>query len=184
MSPIPAKRARRSIFLRSVAYFVLWMIMVGGDVADVVPGLGAAILAAWVSVLLMPPDPGSARVRPLGVLRLSLRFVWWSVVAGVDVARRAFSPSLPLKPGYVAYPVALPPSAARNLFMSVTSLMPGTLPAGTDESGALIYHCLDVDQPVIRELEEEEALLVDALGGTLGSAEVVVRDPRTPDASA
>lgn len=184
MSPIPAKRVRRAILLRGVAYFALWMIMVGGGVADVVPGLGAAILAAWVSVLLMPPDPGPARVRPLALLRLFLRFVWGSVVAGVDVARRAFSPSLPLKPGHVAYAVTLPPSAARNLFMAVTSLMPGTLPAGTDESGALIYHCLDVDQPVIRELEEEEALLIDALGGTLGSAQAVARDPRTPDASA
>ena len=184
MSPTPAKRARRAILLRGVAYLALWMIMVGGGVAEVVPGLGAAILAAWVSVLLMPPDPGPARVRLLASLRLFLRFVWGSVVAGVDVARRAFSPSLPLKSGYVVYPVTLPPSAARNLFMSVTSLMPGTLPAGTDESGALIYHCLDVDQPVIRELEEEEALLVDALGGTLGSAECIARDPRNPDASA
>jgi len=46
----------------------------------------------------------------------------------------------------------LPPGTSRNLFMSVTSLMPGTLPAGTDESGRLIYHCLDVEQPVLQEL--------------------------------
>ena len=32
------------------------------------------------------------------------------------------------------------------------------------------YHCLDVDQPVVRQLEQEEALLVEALGGALGSA--------------
>jgi multicomponent Na+:H+ antiporter subunit E len=76
---------------------------------------------------------------------------------------------MPLKLGYVVYPVALPPSAARNLFMAVTSLMPGTLPAGSDQSGALIYHCLDVDQPVAQQLKQEETLLVAALGGTLGS---------------
>ena len=58
----------------------------------------------------------------------------------------------------------MPPGTSRNLFTSVTSLMPGTLPAGTDESGRLIYHCLDVEQPVLQELGQEEAQLVAALG--------------------
>jgi multicomponent Na+:H+ antiporter subunit E len=172
MSQTSLSRPRRVILLRGLGYFVLWMIMAGGASTDVVPGIGAALLAAWASVSLMPPDPGSARVRPLALARLFLRFVWGSVVAGVDIARRAFSPAMPLKLGYVTYPVALPPSAARNLFMGVTSLMPGTLPAGTDESGALIYHCLDAAQPVTAQLQEEEARLVAALGGTLGSAAI------------
>jgi len=163
-------RSRRAILFRGLGYYVLWLIMTGGDLADVLPGIGAAALAAWASVLLLPPDPGTARVRPMALARLLIRFVWGSVVAGVDIARRAFSPGMPLKLGYVVYPVALPPSAARNLFMAVTSLMPGTLPAGSDESGALVYHCLDVDQPVTEQLQREEALLVAALGGTLGSA--------------
>ena len=170
MSQTSSHRSWRTILVRGLAYFVIWMIMVGGGLANVLPGIGAALLAAWASLRLMPPDPGNAHMRPLASLRLFVRFVWGSVVAGVDIARRAFSPSLPLKLGYVVYPVGLPPSAARNLFMSVTSLMPGTLPAGTDDSGGLIYHCLDVDQPVVRQLEQEEALLVEALGGALGSA--------------
>jgi multicomponent Na+:H+ antiporter subunit E len=170
MSQTSLRRLRRTILVRSLGYFVLWVIMAGGRAADVVPGIGAALLAAWASVLLMPPDPGSARVRPVALVALVLRFVWGSVVAGVDIARRAFSPAMPLKLGYVAYPVGLPPSAARNLFMAMTSLMPGTLPAGTDESGALLYHCLDIDQPVTDQLQQEEARLVAALGGTLGSA--------------
>jgi multicomponent Na+:H+ antiporter subunit E len=163
-------RSRRAIFFRGIGYFLAWMIMAGGDLADVLPGVGAAALAAWASLLLLPPDPGTARVRPVALARLFIRFVWGSVVAGVDIARRAFSPAMPLKLGYVVYPIALPPSAARNLFMAVTSLMPGTLPAGSDQSGALIYHCLDVDQPVAQQLQQEETLLVAALGGTLGSA--------------
>jgi multicomponent Na+:H+ antiporter subunit E len=46
----------------------------------------------------------------------------------------------------------------------VTSLLPGTLPCGTDESGGLIIHCLDASQPVAEQLAAEEALLVKALG--------------------
>jgi multicomponent Na+:H+ antiporter subunit E len=164
MSQAPRTRAWRAILVRGIAYFVVWMIMAGGQLADVAPGIVVAILATWVSLVLLPPDPGFSKVRPLALLRLALRFVWGSTVAGLDIARRAFSPSLPLKLGYLDYPVGLPPGTSRNLFTSVTSLMPGTLPAGTDESGRLIYHCLDVEQPVLEELAQEEAQFVAALG--------------------
>ncbi len=174
------KRSRRAIFVRGTAYFLLWMVMAGGDLADILPGIASAALAAWASLVLMPPDPGTARVRPLALARILARFVWGSIVAGFDVARRAFSPSLPLNLGYVSYPVGLPPSAARNLFMAVTSLMPGTLPTGSDESGALVYHCLDVDQPIIEQLGHEEALLVAALGGAMGSTVAGAGEPRIP----
>ena len=168
MSQAPRTRAWRAILVRGIAYFAVWMIMAGGQLADVAPGIVVAVLATWVSLELLPLDPGFADVRPLAVLRLALRFVWGSVVAGLDIARRAFSPSLPLNLGYLNYPVGLPPGTTRNLFTSVTSLMPGTLPAGTDESGRLIYHCLDVEQPVLQELAQEEAQLVAALGAPQG----------------
>ncbi len=171
MSQAPRSRAWRAILVRGIAYFVVWMIMAGGQLADVAPGIVVAVLATWVSMVLLPLDPGFAEVRPLAVLRLALRFVWGSIVAGLDIARRAFSPSLPLKPGYLNYPVGLPPGTSRNLFTSVTSLMPGTLPSGTDESGRLIYHCLDVEQPVLQELRQEEAQFVAALGAAAGGAD-------------
>ena len=164
MSRAPRTRAWRAILVRGIAYFVVWMIMAGGQLSDVVPGLAAAALATWISLVLLPLDPAFAQVRPLAVLRLAIRVVWGAVVAGLDIARRAFSPSLPLKPGYVTYPVALPPGTSRNLFTSVTSLMPGTLPSGTGESDGVIYQCLDVDQPVVQDLGQEEARLVEALG--------------------
>jgi multicomponent Na+:H+ antiporter subunit E len=44
--------------------------------------------------------------------------------------------------------------------------MPGTLPAGIDDSGALLYHCLNVEQPVAAQLTIDEGLLLQALGGT------------------
>jgi multicomponent Na+:H+ antiporter subunit E len=164
MSQAPRHRSWRAILVRGVAYFLIWMIMAGGQRSDIAPGLGAAVLATWISLVLLPPDPSLAHIRPLAVLRLALRFIWTSVVAGLDIARRAFSPSLPLRLGYHHYDVGLPPGTSRSLFTSVTSLMPGTLPAGTDASDRLIYHCLDVEQPVLQELGEEEAQLVAALG--------------------
>jgi multicomponent Na+:H+ antiporter subunit E len=64
-------------------------------------------------------------------------------MAGVDVARRALDPRLPLRPGFVTYAPRLPPGGARDAFCALASLMPGTLPADTNEDGTLLVHCLD-----------------------------------------
>jgi multicomponent Na+:H+ antiporter subunit E len=50
----------------------------------------------------------------------------------------------------------------RNVFAALTSLLPGTVPTGEYE-GQLLYHCLDIEQPVLAELAAEEAALVRAL---------------------
>src|SRR5262245_34556489 len=96
------------------------------------------------------------------MVRLAVRFLYQSVIAGGDVAGRALDPRLPLRPGFVTYPVRFPPGTARNTFTTLTSLLPGTVPAG-DDGGQLIYHCLDVDQPVVSQLAAEEAALSQAL---------------------
>ena len=43
--------------------------------------------------------------------------------------------------------------------------MPGTLPTGTDEQGALLVHCLDMSQPIAVNLAAEELLFIRAFGG-------------------
>ena len=96
-------------------------------------------------------------------MRLGVRFLYQSIVAGVDVAWRAFDPRLRLRPGFVSYPVRFPPGTARNVFAMITSLMPGSVPAG-DDDGALIYHCIDVGQPVVSQLTAEETALLRAIG--------------------
>lgn len=150
--------------LRFLSYLAIWMVMTGADPGDLLPGVAAAGLATWCSLLLLPPLRGPGGVRPLRLLRLLVRFVWVSVLAGLDIARRAFSPSLPLSPGWVVYSSRLPPDVPRDVFMSMASLMPGTLCTGTDDSGDLIVHCLDVGQPVASQLADEENQLVAALG--------------------
>ncbi len=94
--------------------------------------------------------------------QLALLFLYHSIVAGVDVARRALDPRLPLHPGFVAYPTRLSRGVRRNVFTTLTSLLPGTVPTG-QEDDLILYHCLDVGQPVVEELAAEEAALVRAL---------------------
>ena len=152
----------RAALARGVGFFAFWVILIGFSPADLVVGLIAAAAATWTSLRLLPPQPG--RMRLTGLLSLIPHFLWKSVVAGVDVALRAFDPRLPLRPGFVACRVGFAPGPARNAFAAMTSLLPGTVPCA-EEDGALVYHCLDVGQPVLEELAEEERRLAHAREG-------------------
>jgi multicomponent Na+:H+ antiporter subunit E len=153
----------RGAIWRAAWFLGIWLVMAGAHVADLPAAVVAVVLATWASLRLLPP--GGPRISVPAVARLVLDFLYQSVVAGVDVARRALDPRLPLKPGFVTYPIGLPPGAARNIFTTLTSLLPGTVPAA-DEGRKLVYHCLDLDQPVFSQLAAEEA----ALARTLRSA--------------
>jgi multicomponent Na+:H+ antiporter subunit E len=166
---------------RGIAYFALWMVIAGGHSADVVPGMGAAALAAWASLRLMPPDRAGGRVRWWSAAVLLAHFAKVSVLAGLDVARRTLAPRLRLAPDFIHYRPQLPPSDALSLFQAMTSQMPGTVPSGPTPPDAIAYHCLDASLPVAQELALEEARLIEALGGALGSAAIVV--PRARDES-
>ena len=120
-------------------------------------------MATWTSLQLLPPRSFHPRLGSLIVL--AFRFVWQSVIAGIDVARRALEPRLPLRPGFVTYPIRMLPSPIRSTLLSIASLLPGTLPTGLDETGALVVHCLDTEQPVVAQMAAEETRLIHALGG-------------------
>jgi len=127
---------------------------------NLVVGILATGCATWLSLWLLPPVNGRVRV---GALFLLLpRFLWQSLVAGIDVARRAFDPRLPLSPGFVDYPVGLPRGSARNAFELISSLMPGSVATDEDER-SIEYHCLDIDQPVAKQLAAEEQAYARAL---------------------
>jgi multicomponent Na+:H+ antiporter subunit E len=152
----------RPAVMRAVGFLFLWLIFSGGDTAELAAGAVAVWAATSASLRLLPPSV--SRVRPASLARLALRFLCQSVVAGTDVARRAMHPRLPLHPGLVVYPVGLPRGLARSSFTTLMSLLPGTVPAGVHGNGALLIHCLDVDQPVAAQLAAEEALFAGVIG--------------------
>lgn len=150
-------------FTRVIFFFIFWLTLSGVISADLLVGAATAIMAAWASRCLLPPGRGI--LHPIALARLVLRFPLQSIVAGFDVARRALDPRLPLRPGFVLYQPLLPSGPMRNAFCTMTGLLPGTLPCGSDKNGDLIIHCLDVSQPVVEQLAAEEAMLQQVLGG-------------------
>jgi multicomponent Na+:H+ antiporter subunit E len=152
----------RSAAARGASFIALWFALAGVEISDL-PAMIAAIVAATVASLeLLPPG----RVHPsfAGLVMLGADFLRQSAVAGADVAWRALSPSMPLKPGYVTSEVKLQPGLARSAFCTLMSLLPGSLPAWQDNEGKIIIHCLDDSQPVAAQMANEEKLFVKALG--------------------
>ncbi len=152
--------------MRTIVCLGVWLVVHGATRADLPIGVASALLAAWASLHLLPA--GSGRASPMAAARLAARFVTQSALGGLDVARRVFDPRLPLRTGFVSYPPRFGPGSARSAFGTFASLVPGTLPAGLDGSGAMLVHCLDVGQPVATQLAAEEVLMARAMGVRLG----------------
>jgi multicomponent Na+:H+ antiporter subunit E len=151
-----------SLLARAAGFLGFWLILSEFSAVDLLVGALAALMAALVSLRLLPPRRW--KLRPVVLAGLAVRFLRQSIWAGIDVAWRALDPRLPLRPGFVSYRPRLAPGPTRNAFLTMTSLLPGTLPCGPDEEGALAVHCLDVSQPVVEQLTVEETMFSRAIG--------------------
>ena len=160
MSP-GAPLKMKVVAVRFALLLGVWFMVADWSEDDLPVGIAASVLAVWISLSLLPPTAMRPRLGPLA--RLSLRFLTSSIVAGVDVARRALLPRLDLHPGFVAVPLTLPPGSARNAFLVYSSLQPGTLPTDAEDE-RLQVHCLDVSQPVAADIIADEALFKKAIG--------------------
>ena len=148
---------------RATAFLVLWLILAGFNPADLPAAVVAVAGATWTSLRLLPP--GGSPLSPLGIASLALRFPRQSLMAGIDVARRALDPRLPLRPGFVTVSPRLSPGTPRDAFCAFASLLPGTLPTDTNEDGTLLVHCLDIGLPVATQMAADEEFFGRALGG-------------------
>jgi len=150
----------RTALVRWGLFLVFWGALIGLSPGVLAVGVVAAGIATWASLQLLPPGP--KRVRLLPLVALLPRFLWQSLLAGWEVARHAFAPRLTLRPGFVAYRSAHAPGRLRNTFATIASLLPGTLPCGENER-EILFHCLDVDQPILEQLADEERALARVL---------------------
>lgn len=147
---------------RGVGFLLLWLVLTDGRLAMVLPGILAAAVAARVSLALLPPRP--VRPAPAALIRFLGRLAVSMVAGGVDVARRAFTPALPLSPGILRYRPRTPPGPARDSLRALMGLPPGALAFEAEDGDGWLVHCLDIHAPVVATLAEDEAQFRRALG--------------------
>lgn len=161
-APLPGRVAPAVMLGRLALCLGLWIALIGTGLTDLAIGAAAAVVAAWLSLRLLPPAGRAISWRALA--GFALRLAWQSLVAGIDVARRAFDPRMPLRTGHVAFPTRLPAGPARDVFRAAMSLQPGALPVSAETDGPILFHCLDTTWPVLAQLAAEEARFLRALG--------------------
>jgi multicomponent Na+:H+ antiporter subunit E len=157
------KYSFQASMLRFWGFLGFWFVLDGVTIAGLLIGLGAAALATWASLRLLPLSRNRRNVLPL--LSLAGHFLWSSVVSGMDAAVRALHPRMPLCTGFVSYKCGISTGPTRDLFLGMSSLMPGSLPVEESEDGQIVVHCLDTTQPLADQMTDLEARLVQALGG-------------------
>jgi len=157
----PASFKMKVLASRFAFFFSLWLMIANWEEEDLPLGLAASALALWISLSILPPT--AVRPHLASLAKLNLRFLSCSIIAGVDVARRALLPRLDLHPGFVAVSLTLPPGSVRNAFLLYSSLQPGTLPTSAEDE-TIRVHCLDTLQPIAATIVEDETLFKKAIG--------------------
>lgn len=135
-----------------VAAAAWWALTDGATGWDAwVIGVPAIVGAAWMSVITLPPT----RFSWAAALRYASFFVRESWLGGVDVARRAFAPRVPLAPDIVRHELRVGPDLARVFVINTSSLLPGSLAVDCDD-GMLLVHVLDRERPVSDVIDAAE----------------------------
>ncbi len=149
----PASRSGTALALRATVLAAAWLIITAADPSALAVGAVAVALATLVSQCLSPPV--AARWSLSGAARFVPAFLFASFVGGVDVARRAVHPRMPLAPGFIEFRLRLPPGTSRVLFTNVVNLLPGSLSADLRDDVVTI-HAVDLKQPLHRDLRRIE----------------------------
>ncbi|MGY6548743.1 MAG: Na+/H+ antiporter subunit E [Roseinatronobacter sp.] len=152
--PQPPMARWRQFGVMLVALAVLWGVLTEFRVDALVFGVPAVLVGAGL-LLVMPGTP-AWRLSPRGAIAFALWFAVQSVRGAVDVAWRAFSPDMRLRPGFRSYQPVLPEGAPRIVFLNTITLLPGTLSAEI-EGAEVIVHMLDTRADLQAELAALEA---------------------------
>jgi multicomponent Na+:H+ antiporter subunit E len=153
--------------LRAGVLGLWWGVLTGWVAGSWLVGVPVVVVATAVSWVLMPRL--SWRWGWRGALRFGWGFLWGSLRGGIDVARRALHPRMPLRPGLVRLVLKLPEGGARVFLALVVSLLPGTLSVRL-EGDELVVHGLDVGMGVEGEVRKVERLVARMLLVELGLA--------------
>lgn len=160
MEPVPVSSVF-TFLIRLLILSVIWWALTLGDARGWPMAVGIVLLVTAVSMRLFPPS--AYHLRLVALIRFFGFFLFRSVVAGVDVARRLLSPSLQVDPAEISVVVRLPAGGPRALLANVLSLMPGTLSVTLDGDRILV-HCLDRQMPVEADLRETEGRIAAVFG--------------------
>ena len=149
----------RSFGFRTVLFALMWWILTEGAMDSWLVGVPVVVLAVLASEALLPAASWSLS----GIVRFIPFFLWRSLCGGVDVARRALHPRLPISPALIDHQWRLPAGLPRVFMANTVSLLPGTLSVELNED-TLCIHVLDNNSAFASELNVVEERVAALFG--------------------
>jgi len=155
-----------SIIFRGLLFSLIWWSLSNGVTASWWIGVPAVLLALTSSLYLLPP----MTMAWSAWLKFIPFFISRSLLGGIDVARRAFHPALPMAPDIVRIPLRLRSGLARVFMINTINLLPGTLSVSLEQN-LLKIHVLDKHQDFMSEILQVEQYVSHLFGIPLQTAD-------------
>jgi multicomponent Na+:H+ antiporter subunit E len=147
---------------RLFLFAVLWLLLAGTRAESVIIAVVGIAAATIASLVLWPAS--DLQLRWTRMPALALYFLLHSLRGGLDVAQRAFSPTLPVAPDFIRYETTLGSEAARVLFTWMIGMMPGTSSVHLEQGNRLTVHVIDIgayNRHHLEVLERKLAVVFD-----------------------
>lgn len=143
--------------LMSLTLLLVWLLLVNEISAGHV--LLGAIFGVAIPQFTNAFWPEHPRVmRPLLILRVTVRMLYDIVVANLTVARQILGPADRIKPGFIVFPLETNHENVITILASLIALTPGTVVVDLSEDRRILYiHALDVpdEEALIAEIKEK-----------------------------
>ena len=156
----PQRRAWRNGFLIALLHSLLWLLLSGND--GWLFGLAFISLATALSIRL---GVDLTVFRPRYFPGLFLLYLRELLAAGIQVARIACHPKLPVNPRWVSLDLTSRATRTQMVLAAVMCVLPGTLAARVS-GNRIDIHLLDAHQPWRETVEKLEVRLMALLGET------------------
>ena len=162
LSKHPNRRTRLPGSLSQLLLLALvwWIISEGAYDAWLI---GVPAIALTSVVLARTASSAGFGVRFAALPGFVAYFALQSVRGGADVARRAFTPGLDMRPAILELKWHLPAGTPRTLAAVIMNLLPGTL-AVSDDGLSVSVHVIDADAPVAEEIARLERRVSELFG--------------------
>lgn len=155
--------AFRAFAFRSLFFALLWLVLTGGTASSWAYGAMAAASAGALSLGLYPADRQGVQIWRAALFPPAL--LVRGFLGGLDVARRAIDPRLPIEPGWVRFPLGSRNDEVNALLGGVISILPGTLSAGPQDC-RMDVHVLNSTGFDLAILAAEERRVASLFGGS------------------
>lgn len=131
----------KKILSLSLVMFVIWLLMTGFDVQELVVGVIVSLTLAIILGKYVNFSFGLSIVPKL--LLFIVLYIPTLIIelikANLDVAKRVLDPKLPIKPGIVKVPTAIKNDTGKLILANSITLTPGTISIDADDENVYIH---------------------------------------------